>query len=73
MGWYFRYWDSMSLAKDIVPTYVVNDWNEAIENDPLFSTSKKAPQKESEVKNDSIINNGDFDMDFGAFLGDNDE
>lgn len=49
---------------------MVHNWNEAIKNDPIFSASKKAPQKESEVKNDSVLN-GDFDFDFGDFLGDN--
>lgn len=56
-----------------MPTYVLHDWNESIKKDPLFNKSKKGPQKESEVKNDSIINNGAFDMDFGAFLGDEED
>jgi len=69
LGWYYRYWSSMNLARGTTPTFVFDDWNESIGNDPLFNKKLKT-KFVSEVKNVSVLNDGSFDMDFGTFLND---
>ena len=27
IGWYYRYWPSMNIAKDTAPTYIFTDWD----------------------------------------------
>jgi len=43
IGWYYRYWPSMKLTKGETPTFIFDDWNEAISKDPLFN--KKAGKR----------------------------
>lgn len=42
LGWYYRYWPSMSIAKGAVTTFVKGDWNSQIAIDPLFNKKAKA-------------------------------
>ena len=72
LGWYYRYWDSMSLAKGVTGTFTIEkDWDSQISQDPLFNKKLKQEQlkKATEtVKNENILIEGGIDMNLGMFL-----
>ena len=35
--WYYRYWNSMKLAKDETQTFTFEKWDDFISNDPIFN------------------------------------
>lgn len=36
LGWYYRYWKSMSLDREKTNTFTLEDWNSFIKNDPFY-------------------------------------
>lgn len=74
IGWYYRYWNSMSIEKGTNSTYVFTDWNTQIKESPVLNKkSKKSDQKKlgDTVVNDCVLANGALEMDLGGFLDGN--
>ena len=74
IGWYYRYWNSMSIEKGTNSTYVFTDWNTQIKESPVLNKkSKKTDQKKlgDTVVNDCVLANGALEMDLGGFLDGN--
>ncbi len=72
LGWYYRYWASEGRTLD-VPTWRNDEWNEQIQNDPIFNKKMRnqaGKSKDDNVKNENILMEGDgLDMSLGNFLG----
>ena len=70
IGWYYRYWPSMSISKDTAPTFIFTDWDTQISVDPLFNKKKKSKEykKEETVVNNDVLASGEIEMDLGNFL-----
>ena len=74
IGWYYRYWNSMSIEKGTNSTYVFTDWNTQIKESPVLNKkSKKSDQKKlgDTVVNDCVLASGGLEMDLGGFLDGN--
>ena len=41
IGWYYRYWNSMSIEKGANSTYVFTDWNTQIKESPVLNKKSK--------------------------------
>jgi len=41
IGWYYRYWNSMSIEKGTNSTYVFTDWNTQIKESPVLNKKSK--------------------------------
>lgn len=65
----------MNIDQQSVSTYSFQDWNEQLSKDPMLHKTKKGKlaMGSSEVVNDSIIDKGDFQLDLGTFLGEDEE
>ena len=76
IGWYYRYWNSMSIEKGTHSTYVFTDWNTQIKESPVLNkkSKNKDPAKKlgDTVVNDCALANGALEMDLGGFLEGND-
>ncbi len=75
IGWYYRYWNSMSLEMGTHPTFVFTDWNTQIKEIPVLNKKSKSKDNTKKlgdtVVNDCALANGALEMDLGGFLDGN--
>ena len=71
IGWYYRYWASMTQVRGQDKTYRCLDWDAQVAQDPLFNKALKLEKEKSkgnQVVSDNVLASGQLEMDLGGFL-----